>query len=259
MNSTRTSTRTTRLAHVGRVLAAAACAATAFGLLTPTTHAGNAAPTPELLVQANGCDFTFTTINGQGVNDAWSATFSVDGNDAGGWSSSDDLVTLTNWISRDFTPGGTLTVTWTILALPGETTLNSGTAVLTVPPCELPYQLRVDKVVTGQAPAGAFTVKVWNGDNDGGVACSDTPPTDAQSVQLPATGGSATVRVSPGKWCVAETERQGALTTTYASANGAALGLWHVATVPPAPGILPVTITNAFAPPPTTTTTTTPP
>ena len=199
------------------------------------------------MVVASGCDFVFTTVNGQAANDGWSATFSVDGNDAGTWSSSDDVVTLTNWISRDFTPGGTLVVTWTVFTLPGQVTLNSGTSTLTVPPCEQPYQIRINKVVTGQPPAAGFTVRVWSADDEGGLSCPATPPAQARTVALPAAGGSANVRVTPGHWCVAETERQSALTTTYASAGGTALGEWHVATIPPAPGILSVTITNSFA------------
>ncbi len=199
------------------------------------------------MVTASGCDFVFTTVNGQALNDGWSATFTVDGIDAGSWSSSDDLVTLTNWISRDFTPGGTLVVAWTVFALPGQATLNTGTTTLVVPPCEQPYQLRIDKVVTGQTPVAGFTVRVWNADGDGGLSCPAAPPASAVTVALPAAGGSVNVRVSPGHWCVAETERRSALTTTYASAGGASLGEWHVATVPPAPGILAVTITNSFA------------
>lgn len=247
-----------RRTHLRSSLIALVSAAFAFGAFAPDVSAGGQPPTPELTVTANGCDVLFTTVNGQGANDGWSATFAVDGNDAGNWGSSDDEVTLTNWISRDFTPGGTLVVTWTIFALPGQATLNTGTTTLTVPPCELPYQIRINKVVTGQSPAGSFTVRVWSADNDGGPSCPATPPGNAQTVVLPATGGAANVRVTPGNWCIAETDRQGALTTSYASAGGTMLGEWHVASVPPPPGILPVTITNSFAASSAPTTTATP-
>jgi len=99
----------------------------------------------------------------------------------------------------------------------------------------------------GVPPAAGFTVRVWNADKDGGLSCPATPPALAQTVALPAAGRSAYVRVSPGNWCTAETERRSALTTTYASAGGTTLGEWHVANIPPAPGVRTVTITNSFA------------
>lgn len=37
-------------------------------------------------------------------------------------------------------------------------------------PCEQPYQIRINKVVTGQAPAAGFTVRVWNADEDSGTS-----------------------------------------------------------------------------------------
>jgi len=64
---------------------------------------------------------------------AWSATFTVEGSDVGTWSGSDDEVTLPTWLSRNFTPGGTLVVTWTVFALPGQATLNTGISTLVVP------------------------------------------------------------------------------------------------------------------------------
>lgn len=213
--------------------------------------AGHAAAAPEqpptLSIAADGCEFTFTTVGGQGVADGWSASFSVDGNDAGTWSSSDDIVVLTNWISRDFAPGGTLTVTWEVFALPSNDTLDTGTTSLVVPACDPPYQIRLDKVVTGQVPAGGYTVSVWSADSDGGTSCAPAPENATQTVGLPAAGGSTTVRVSPGHWCVQETERRGALTTTYASSGGSMLGAAHLVTVAPAPGTSVVTITNTFA------------
>jgi hypothetical protein len=232
--------------HLSRrlLIALAASATSLFAV-------GHAAAAPEqpptLSVTADGCDITFTTVGGQGAADGWSATFSVDGDDAGTWSSADDIVVLTNWISRDFTPGGTLTVTWEVFALPSNDTLDTGATSLTVPPCDPPYQIRVDKVVAGQVPAAGYTVDVWAADGDGGTSCAPAPANATRTVGLPAAGGSAAVRVSPGHWCVQETERRGALTTTYSSAGGTMLGDAHLVTVAPAPGTTVVTITNTFA------------
>jgi len=221
-------------------------AALAAASLTVGVGTAQAAEASELDIVANGCDFTFTTINGQGAADGWSATFTVDGNDAGNWGSANDVEVLTNWISREFTPGGTLTVVWEVFALPGNATIATGTTVLTVPACDLPYQIRVNKVVTGQVPADGFTVDVWSADEDGGPSCASAPANGTQTLNLPAAGGAADARVTPGNWCVLETERRGALTTTYASNGGSMLGDAHLVSVPPAPGTLTVTITNTF-------------
>lgn len=226
-------------------IAAAAFVAAPFLTFAGTATAADPEP-PTLSIAAEGCDFTFTTVGGQGAADGWTATFDVDGADAGTWGSSDDVTVLTNWISRDFAPGGTLTVTWEVFALPGSATLSTGTTTLTVPACDPPYTIRLDKVVTGQVPAAGFTVNVWGADGDGGTSCAPAPGNQTQTVVLPAAGGSASVRATPGHWCVQEIERRGALTTTYASSGGSMLGEAHLVTVPPAPGTLVVTITNSF-------------
>lgn len=227
-------------------LSAAAVLAAPFATLGSAVAAPDEQP-PTLSIAADGCEFTFTTVGGQGAADGWSASFGVDGNDAGTWGSSDDVVVLTNWISRDFTPGGTLTVTWEVFALPGSGTLSTGTTVLAVPACDPPYQIRIDKVVSGQVPGAGYTVKLWGADGDGGTSCAPAPDNATRTVTLPAAGGSTLVRATPGHWCVQETERRGALTTTYSSSGGTMLGEAHLVTVAPAPGITTVTITNTFA------------
>lgn len=221
----------------------------AAALLTVGTSVGtaHAAAATGLEVVANGCDFTFTTVNGQGSADGWTASFDVDGNDAGTWGSSNDVEVLTNFVSRDFTPGGTLTVTWSLFALPGNAPLASGSTQLTVPACEWPYQIRLHKVVAGQPPAAGFVVNVWSADGDGGLSCAPQPANATQTVNVPATGGDVFVRATPGHWCVQEVERRGALTTTYSSSGGSMLDAAHVITVAPAPGTTTVTITNTFA------------
>lgn len=228
-----------------RFLTAATGLAAAFltiGMGASTAHAAATG----LTVVANGCDFTFTTVGGEGAADGWTAGFSVDGNDAGTWGSSNDVEVLTNFISRDFTPGGTLSITWTLYALPGTTVLASGTTVLVVPQCDMPYRIQIHKVVTGQPPAAGFTVNVWSADGDHGLDCTPQPPNATQTVVLPAAGGDMYVRATPGHWCVQEVERRGALTTTYSSTGGSMLGEAHVVTVAPAPGTTMVTITNTF-------------
>ena len=229
-----------------KFLTAATGLAAAF--LTISSGAGTAhAAATGLSIAADGCEFTFTTLGGEGSADGWTASFSVDGNDAGTWGSSNDVEVLTNWISRDFTPGGTLTVTWEVFTLPGSSTLASGTTVLAVPACEWPYQIVLHKVVGGQPPAADYTVNVWNADDDGGLSCAPQPPNATQSVSVPAAGGDVPVRVTPGHWCVQEVERRGALSTTYSSTGGSMLGDVHLVTIAPAPGITNVTITNTFA------------
>lgn len=246
----RTVDRVTRRTHL--FLATLAGTLLSLGVATGSARAGDGPPQPELSISADGCEFTFTTVNGQGANDGWSATFTVDGNDAGTWSSADDEVVLTNWISRVFAPGGTLTIDWSVFSLPDNTELNAGTDVLDVPPCPPPYAVRITKVVIGQVPTGSYSFRVWNGDEDGGTSCSATPPADAFSASVPAAGGSVDVPVSVGHYCVAEVDRRGALSTTYASSGGTMIGEWHVADVaadsnPGAPVTRVVTITNTFA------------
>ncbi|MEQ1699974.1 MAG: hypothetical protein ABMA25_07685 [Ilumatobacteraceae bacterium] len=232
---------------IRRLFLTAAAALAAPFLTFGSTAAAPNVPPPTLSVVADGCEFTFTTVGGQGAADGWSASFSVDGNDAGTWGSSNDVEVLTNWISRDFAPGGTLTVTWEVFALPANTSLSTGTTVLAVPACDPPYQIRIDKVVTGQTPSAGYTVRLWGADGDGGTSCAPVPDAQAFTVALPAAGGSALVRATPGQWCVQESERRGALTTTYSSSGGSMLGEAHLVTVPPAPGTTVVTITNTFA------------
>ena len=113
-----------------RCLTSAAALATAFLSINAGAGTAHAAVNPTLSLAANGCDFTFTTVNGQGAADAWTASFSVDGHDAGTWGSGNDVEVLTNWISRDFAPGGLLTVTWEVVSVPGNSSLSTGTIEL---------------------------------------------------------------------------------------------------------------------------------
>ena len=215
----------------------------------PSATAHAAAST--LHVTFDGCTLRFVTVGGEGVLDGFTATASVNGGPAAAlWSSLDDDVALENHVQVEFASGASLSVQWT-LEDDDENVIDQATETFTVPPCDPPYQIRIDKVANGDAPAADVTVRVWPGLGDGGLDCGVVPPNDALVVTVPAAGGSQLVRVSVGQWCVAETETRGATQVAYASQGSTTEGGFHVADVayavnPGAPVVRVVTVTNTY-------------
>ncbi len=217
--------------------------------LTLPTPADAAATS--LAVTFDGCSLRFVTVGGEGVADGFTATATVDGGPASFlWGSLSDDITLTNHVEVEFTAGSALAVQW-VLEDDDENVLAQGTANFVVPACDPPYQLRIDKVANGTAPAGNVTVKLWFGLGDGGLDCGDAPPPDAIVVSLPASGGSRTVRGTVGLYCIAETDSHGATSVGYASVGGTSNNGFHVADVAysvnqGAPVTRVVTVTNTY-------------
>ena len=164
----------TTLRHRLRLLLTAG----AVAALVVTVPASAEAAATGLNVTFNGCSLRFVTVGGEGVADGFSATAAVNGGPAAFlWGDLSDDLTLTNHVEVEFATGASVAVQW-VLEDDDENVLALGTSTFVVPACEPPYQLQIDKVANGSAPAGDVTVKLWFGLDDGGLVCGATPPKD---------------------------------------------------------------------------------